>query len=62
MPPSESPAFDGWTGAPLADGARPRPRDLEPPRYCAWCGRRMVVQVFPSGWSAHCSRHPLIEG
>lgn len=30
---------------------------LEPPRYCAVCRRRMVVQVMPSGWVAHCSRH-----
>ncbi|HEX7429705.1 MAG TPA: hypothetical protein VF328_23005 [Mycobacterium sp.] len=30
---------------------------LEPPRFCAECGRRMVVQVRPDGWSAKCSRH-----
>ncbi|TWE23060.1 hypothetical protein [Prauserella muralis] len=30
---------------------------LEPPRYCAECARRMVVQVTPGGWSARCSRH-----
>ena len=30
---------------------------LEPPRFCAHCGRRMVVQVRPDGWRAHCSRH-----
>jgi hypothetical protein len=30
---------------------------LEPPRFCAECARRMVVQVTPSGWSARCSRH-----
>ena len=23
---------------------------LEPPRFCAQCGRRMVVQVRPDGW------------
>jgi len=32
-------------------------RELEPPRYCASCGRRMVVQVTPGGWTARCSRH-----
>ena len=32
-------------------------RALEPPRYCAECGRRMKVQVTPLGWSADCSRH-----
>jgi ribosomal protein S18 acetylase RimI-like enzyme len=31
--------------------------DLEPPRFCAVCGRRMEVQVLPTGWSARCSRH-----
>nr|WP_233157949.1 hypothetical protein [Actinokineospora bangkokensis] len=30
---------------------------LEPPRFCAECARRMVVQVTPTGWSALCSRH-----
>ncbi|HET9139461.1 hypothetical protein [Actinophytocola sp.] len=28
-----------------------------PPRFCAECARRMVVQVTPAGWSARCSRH-----
>ena len=35
---------------------------LEPPRYCTWCGRRMVVQVHPTGWSARCVEHGLITG
>ncbi|MQA63640.1 MAG: hypothetical protein GEU86_19665 [Actinophytocola sp.] len=30
---------------------------LEPPRYCAQCARRMIVQITPSGWTARCSRH-----
>lgn len=30
---------------------------FEPPRYCAACGRRMVVQVTPTGWTARCSEH-----
>jgi len=34
-----------------------RARRLEPPRYCATCGRRLVVQVTPSSWTAHCSEH-----
>jgi hypothetical protein len=29
----------------------------EPPRYCADCGRRLVVQVTPAGWTAKCSQH-----
>lgn len=32
-------------------------RELEPPRYCPDCARRMVVQVDPVGWTARCSRH-----
>ncbi|MFD1529434.1 hypothetical protein [Pseudonocardia aurantiaca] len=32
-------------------------RELEPPRYCPDCARRMVVQVTPVGWTATCSRH-----
>lgn len=33
---------------------------LEPPRYCAACRRRMKVQVTPLGWSAECSRHGML--
>ena len=34
---------------------------LEPPRFCAACGRRMIVQVRPDGWWARCSRHGLVD-
>lgn len=34
---------------------------LEPPRYCGACGRRMVVQVVPTGWTARCSEHGEIS-
>lgn len=34
-------------------------RALEPPRYCSACGRRMVVQVTPTGWTARCVAHGL---
>ncbi|MGN8131073.1 biotin synthase auxiliary protein BsaP [Paenarthrobacter sp. 22069] len=30
---------------------------LEPPRFCGTCGRRLKVQVSPMGWWASCSRH-----
>jgi len=33
---------------------------MEPPRYCAECRRRMVVQVHPMGWTARCSVHGTI--
>jgi predicted N-acetyltransferase YhbS len=34
-----------------------RGRDLDPPRWCAHCRRRMVVQVTPTGWTARCVEH-----
>jgi hypothetical protein len=37
-------------------------RELEPPRYCARCGRRTVVKVTPDRWSSHCTRHGLVTG
>ena len=35
---------------------------LEPPRYCTTCRRRMVVQILPAGWTAHCSEHGDLSG
>ena len=35
---------------------------LDPPRYCAGCRRRMVVQVLPTGWSARCVEHGTLTG
>ena len=35
---------------------------LEPPRYCSACRRRMVVQIVPTGWTAHCSEHGDLHG
>jgi len=34
-----------------------RAAELDPPRYCVQCRRRMVVQVLPTGWTACCSEH-----
>lgn len=39
-----------------------RMAELDPPRYCAQCRRRMVVQVTPTGWSARCSEHGVRQG
>jgi hypothetical protein len=47
-------------GDPLAEGEHGRcraARQMEPPRYCPDCRRRMVVQVTPTGWTADCTRH-----
>ncbi len=32
-------------------------RELEPPRFCPVCRRRMKVQVLPTGWRAVCVEH-----
>jgi len=36
-------------------------RELEPPRYCPQCRRRMQVQVTPREWTARCSVHGEID-
>ena len=55
-------AYNVYTGQP-AGGATPASAQLglEPPRFCAACGRRMKVQVRPDGWWAQCSRHGLVD-
>nr|WP_308259528.1 hypothetical protein [Pseudonocardia sp. H11422] len=53
-------AFCDQCGQQAGAGAHPRcaaRRELEPPRYCPDCARRMVVQITPVGWTARCSRH-----
>ena len=35
---------------------------IDPPRFCGDCGRRMVVQVHPTGWTARCVEHGLLAG
>ena len=57
-----SPVGDSYTGSPVGDVVPLAARlGLEPPRYCAECGRRMVVQVRPDGWWAQCSRHGRVD-
>ena len=56
--------YCGHCGRDLADGdhdvcgARLR---LEPPRYCASCRRRLVVQVTPRAWTATCVEHGTVS-
>lgn len=54
--------YNVYTGQP-AGGAIPAAArlGLEPPRFCAACGRRMMVQVRPDGWWAQCSRHGRVD-
>ena len=54
--------YDVYTGFPVGDVVPLAARlGLEPPRFCAECGRRMVVQVRPDGWWAQCSRHGRVD-
>ena len=33
-------------------------RPLDPPRFCIHCGRKLKVQVLPTGYKAECVRCP----
>ena len=53
-------SFCGHCGGPAAEGEHAgcvQRLELEPPRYCPSCRRRMVVQVTPGAWTARCSVH-----
>jgi hypothetical protein len=50
-------AYCARCGEPGEHPACRRALEWEPPRYCAQCRRRMVVQVTPTGWTARCSTH-----
>ena len=39
-----------------------RRAELDPPRFCGDCRRRMVVQVTPTGWTARCVEHGQTSG
>jgi len=55
-----APAWCDRCGESLAGGdhvACAAARQLEPPRYCPHCRRRMKVQVLPQGWRAICVEH-----
>jgi len=54
----------GQCGDAVADGDhRPcaRRAELEPPRFCVHCRRRMKVQVTPGAWTATCVQHGTVE-
>ena len=61
VPPRDAPAaYCGHCGDPLAESDHAgcvQRLELEPPRYCPDCGRRMKVQVVPAGWTATCVEH-----
>ena len=52
--------YCGQCGHPVTEAvhdACARRMELEPPRYCPQCRRRMVVQVTPGHWTARCAEH-----
>ncbi len=52
--------YCGHCGQPVGEGSHAtcaRRLELEPPRYCSACRRRMVVQVTPDHWTARCVEH-----
>lgn len=54
--------YNVYTGGPAGSSVPTAAQlGLEPPRFCAACGRRMIVQVRPDGWWAKCSRHGLVD-
>jgi len=56
--------FCGHCGRPASEldhSACARLLEMEPPRYCVSCARRMKVQVMPVGWSAVCVEHGRIS-
>lgn len=54
--------YNVFTGEPAGGEVPAAARlGLEPPRFCAQCGRRMKVQVRPDGWWAECSRHGHVD-
>lgn len=62
----DPPRFHPYSGTDLSTGQTPHlspgaAAGYEPHRYCQLCGRRMVVQVRPDGWSARCSRHGSVD-
>jgi hypothetical protein len=60
--PISAGGYDIYTGSPIGDDVPIAARlGLEPPRFCAQCARRMVVQVRPDGWWAQCSRHGRVD-
>lgn len=60
--PVSAGAYNIYTGQPAGGEVPATARlGLEPPRFCAQCGRRMIVQVRPDGWWAQCSRHGRVD-
>ncbi|WP_446685852.1 biotin synthase auxiliary protein BsaP [Nonomuraea muscovyensis] len=56
-------AYCDHCGRPVSEGGHAAcvaAREPEPPRHRSACRRRLVVQVTPTGWSAHCVEHGML--
>ena len=57
---AETTLYCDGCGQPAAVGdhvrCRQRRAATDPPRFCTACGRKLVVQVLPIGWTARCVR------
>ncbi|MHB1488108.1 MAG: biotin synthase auxiliary protein BsaP [Acidimicrobiales bacterium] len=51
------PSYCTGCGRPACKCAGSCRRELDPPRFCPNCGRKMAVQVTPTGWHARCRDH-----
>jgi hypothetical protein len=57
-------AWCGQCGQAVREGDHARcvrRAELEPPRWCVHCRRRMKVQVTPGAWTATCVQHGTVE-
>ena len=62
--PSSPGQWCGQCGSALGSGDHAvcaRRAELEPPRWCVHCARRMKVQVTPGAWTATCVQHVTVE-
>src|SRR5262245_9673874 len=51
------PTYCTGCGRPAADCPGGCSPELDPPRYCPRCGRRLAVTIVPTGVQAHCRDH-----
>jgi dethiobiotin synthetase len=53
------PSFCRHCGREACPGTCARP--LDPPRFCPRCGKKLVVQLAPTGQRAHCREHGALR-
>lgn len=54
---SAPPDFCVWCGRPSTDCDGSCRKELDPPRYCPVCGKKLIAQVTPTGYWARCKAH-----